>query len=337
MKSNIFYNFNNILSYNAMFNFIIGERGVGKTFGAKKFCINRFLKNGEQFIYLRRYKTELKESAGDTNKFFPLDLLNLFPDKKFSIKGEKIMCDKQVMGYVLALSTANILKSTSFDKVKYIIFDEYIIDKGCYRYLTNEVEQFLDFVETIARLRDVKVFFLGNAISSTNPYFTYFNLTLPYNSDVKRFKDGLILVNYIKNEVYRKVKHDSNFGKIIEGTQYSKYAIDNEFLRDSKSFIKHKSKNAKHFFILKYKQINYGIWNDYNEGVLYISYDYDPNCPVIFTVDTDDHNEQTKLLKLNSSIFFKAVINHFREGCLCFENQQIKNNIMNLMSRHLTY
>ena len=51
----MFYDYNKVLSYNAMFNFIIGERGVGKTFGAKKFCINRFLKYGEQFVYIRRY------------------------------------------------------------------------------------------------------------------------------------------------------------------------------------------------------------------------------------------------------------------------------------------
>ena len=85
-----------------------------------------------------------------------------------------------ICGFVLPLSVANILKSTSFNKVSTIIFDEFIIDKGCYRYLANEVEQFLDMVETIARLRDVRVLFLGNAISVTNPYFTYFNLTLPY-------------------------------------------------------------------------------------------------------------------------------------------------------------
>ena len=332
----MFYDYNKVLSYNAMFNFIIGERGVGKTFGAKKFCINRFLKYGEQFVYIRRYKTEIKESAADVNKFFG-QMIDFFPDINFDVKGEKLYINKKVCGYVLPLSVANILKSTSFNKVATIIFDEFIIDKGCYRYLQNEVEQFLDLVETIARLRDVRVFFLGNAISITNPYFTYFNLSLPYNSDVKTFKDGLILVNYIKNLEYREVKHKSKFGKIIAGTQYSKYAIDNEFLRDSKSFVKKKSPKSQHYFIFKYNNQTYGVWNDWSEGEIYFSKDYDPNCPITFSVTSEDHNEQSIMLKLRSSIFFKSVIEHYRLGKLFFESQTIKNNIITLINKHVGY
>ena len=332
----MFYDYNKVLSYNAMFNFIIGERGVGKTFGAKKFCINRFLKYGEQFVYIRRYKTEIKEAAGDVNKFFG-QMADFFPDINFGVQGEKLYINKKICGYVLPLSVANILKSTSFNKVSTIIFDEFIIDKGCYRYLANEVEQLLDMVETIARLRDVRVLFLGNAISITNPYFTYFNLTLPYNSDIKTFKDGLILVNYIKNIEYREVKHKSKFGRIIADTAYSKYAIDNEFLRDSKSFVKKKSQKAQHYFIFKYNNQTYGVWNDWSEGEIYFSKDYDPNCPITFSVTSEDHDEQSIMLKLRSSIFFKSVIEHYRLGKLFFESQSIKNNVITLINKHTSY
>ena len=141
----MWYDYSKVLSYNAMFNFIIGERGVGKTYGAKKYAINRFLKKGEQFVYLRRYKTELKEACGDTGKFFGA-MYDEFPDQEFKMNGQKIMCGKKVMGYALALSVANILKSTTFNKVSTIIFDEFILDKGSYHYLQNEVEQLLDVV-----------------------------------------------------------------------------------------------------------------------------------------------------------------------------------------------
>lgn len=332
----VFYSYSKVLSYNAMFNFIIGERGVGKTYGAKQYAINRFLKRGEQFVYIRRYKTELKEAAGDTNKFFG-QLYDLYPDNKFRVSGEKLYNDKKVMGYVLPLSVANILKSTSFNKVTTIIFDEFIIDKGCYHYLQNEVEQLLDLVETIARLREIKVFFLGNAISVTNPYFTYFNLSLPYKSDIKTFKEGLILVNYIKNLEYREVKHKSKFGRLIAGTNYSKYAIDNEFLRDSKAFIRKKTPEAQHYFILRYNGLNYGIWNDWKNGYLFISNSYDPQCPIIITFNSSDHDENTTLLRLKGSSFFKSIIEHYRLSKLYFESQQIKNNVIELINKHLTY
>lgn len=54
------YSFDKINSYNAFFHFILTNRGFGKSYGAKQRCIDRFLKYGEQFVYVRRYKTELK-------------------------------------------------------------------------------------------------------------------------------------------------------------------------------------------------------------------------------------------------------------------------------------
>lgn len=37
--------------------------GVGKTYGASKMVIQKFIKKGEQFAYIRRYKPELKKAV----------------------------------------------------------------------------------------------------------------------------------------------------------------------------------------------------------------------------------------------------------------------------------
>lgn len=331
----IWYSYDKTLSYNAILNFIIGERGVGKTYGATKYVINKFLKKSRKFVYLRRYKTELKESVP---KFFDaIKTNNEFPNTNFEVKGNDFYINKKVCGYAFPLSVAHILKSSTFADVDTIIFDEFIIDKGCYHYLHNEVEQLLDIIETIGRLRDIRVFFLGNAISITNPYFIYFNLSLPYKSDIATFKDGAILVNYIKNESYREVKRKSRFGKLIDGTNYGKYAIDNQFLRDSKVFIKKRPKNSKFYFIIYYNGEGYGVWCDYNEGAIYFSNKYDSNCPIRFSFNTEDHNEKTILSRMRSSIFFQSILEHYRLGKLYFENQKIKNNLMDLLSKYLTY
>lgn len=330
----MWYNYDKLLSYNAMFNFIIGERGVGKTYGATKYVVNKFLKKKRKFVYLRRYKTELKESVP---KFFDALIANKEFDCKYSVDGNKFKINKQICGYALPLSVANILKSSTFADVDTIIFDEFIIDKGCYHYLSNEVEQLLDAIETIARLRDIRVLFLGNAISITNPYFLYFNLSLPYKSEFKTFKDGLILVNYIKNEEYRKIKKASKFGKLIEGTTYSKYAIDNEFLRDNKTFIIKKPKNAKFYFTIYYNNNAYGVWSDYDNDRIIISNKYDSKCPVKFSFNVNDHNEKTIMIRIRTSPFFKSLLEYFRQSKLGFENQVIKNQIMELLSKYLTY
>ena len=330
-----YYTLQRVLSFNALINFIIGERGVGKSFSSKKHVINRFIKKGEEFVYLRRYKTELKSSVP---KFFD-DIIDkkVFPEATFKVKNNNFYINDKIAGYALPLSTANILKSTSYSKVKTIIFDEFIIDKGCYHYLQNEVEQFLDIIETVGRLRDIKVFMLGNAISITNPYFTYFNLSLPYNSDIALFKNGSILVNYIKNDNYREIKKASRFGKLIEGTDYGRYAIDNEFLRDSKAFIKKKEKWSKFYFILILNNKPYGVWNDYKNGFMFISEDYDPNCPVRYALNTKDHSESSVLIRVRNSPLIKSVIDHYRLARLCFENQKIKNIVLQELSKYLTF
>ena len=59
----MWWDLKNTLSYNALFNFVVGSRGCGKTYGFKKWAAEDFIKNGNQFIYIRRYKTEMNKKA----------------------------------------------------------------------------------------------------------------------------------------------------------------------------------------------------------------------------------------------------------------------------------
>lgn len=327
----MFYDYNKVYSYNALLNFIIGERGVGKTYGAIKSSINRFIKHQEEFVYVRRYKTELKKFH---TLIAPLLENEEFKGHSLKIKNKTIYVDDKPCGYGMELSTALTLKSSSFPKVKTIIYDEFIIDKGVYHYLPNEVENFLDLVETLSRLRDVRIILLGNAVSIINPYFTYFNLSLPYGSDIKLFKDGLILVNYIKNEEYRKAKKETRFGKLIEGTNYGLYAIDNQMLRDTNTFIKKKTSNSKFLFIISINNNEYGVWKDFNEQFMYVSKDLNPNCKIKIATKTEDHQESTLLLSKQKNKWLIALTEHYKLGKLAFENQQIKNELMEVIKKY---
>ena len=343
MDKSIFYNPERIISFNALLNIVIGERGVGKTYGFKKFIVNRFLNKHKQFAYIRRYDTDLEASVGNTNdnKFFE-QIRNEFPNSTFKItrskKVRKLYIDEKLCGYALPLSAADSLKSSSYENVDTIIYDEFMLKEGSSQhYLRNEPEIILDLIETIGRLRDIRIYCLGNAISSTCPLMAYFDLTLPYNTDIKTFKDGTIAVEYIKNEKYREVKKASRFGKLIDGTKYGKYAIDNEFLTDSKAFIRKKDKNAKFYFILYVNGKAYGIWRDFNNSIIYVSNDIDPNCPVKFAIHEEDHNESTVFAQVRSNFWFKQIINHYRLAHLCFENQAIKNLFMQELNKYLNY
>ncbi len=343
MDKSIFYSPEKILSYNALLNLIIGERGVGKTYGFKTFAVNRYLNKGKQFAYIRRYDTDLEASVGSSsdNKFFE-QIRKEFPNSKFKItkskKVRKLYIDDKICGYALPLSAADSLKSSSYENVDIIIYDEFMLKEGSTQhYLRNEPEIILDLIETIGRLRDIRVFCLGNAISSTCPIMSYFDLTLPYNTDIKLFKDNTIAVEYIRNEKYREVKKASRFGKLIDGTRYGKYAIDNEFLLDSKAFIRKKDSNAKFYFILILNGKSYGIWRDFKNQILYVSNDIDPNCLIKFAIHEEDHNESTMLAKVRSNFWFKQIINHYRLARLCFENQTVKNLVMQELNKYLIY
>ena len=332
----LYYNFDKLFSYsNALLLFVIGERGVGKSFNAKVAVLKKFLKTGEQFIYIRRYKTEL-DSALST---FWSDLQSngYFEDYDLQVKKSKMLttflCNGEVCGYAVPLSTANILKSTAFPLVKTIVFDEFLIDdSGLYKYLKNEVNLMLDLIETVGRLRDVQVMFLGNAISVTNPYFAYWNLDLPYNSEFKTYKDGMIVVNYIKNEEYRKVKKASKFGKLIEGTNYGKYAIDNQMLKDNAHFIEKRPPDAKFYGLLIINGMNVGIWNSRN-GYLYMSEKYEPNTVHKFACDYNDHTEDTVFVNARENFYLSLCIRYYKQGLLRFENQNLKNICIKLLNK----
>lgn len=343
MDKSIYYTPERIISYNALLNLIIGERGVGKTYSFKSYAVKRFLNKGKQFAYIRRYDTDLEASVGSSNdnKFFE-QIKREFPNSTFKIskskKVRKLYIDDKICGYALPLSSADSLKSSSYENVDIIIYDEFMLKEGTTQhYLKNEPEVILDLIETIGRLRDIKVYCLANAISSTCPLMNYFDVTLPYNTDIKTFKDGTIAIEYIKNEKYRKVKKASRFGKLIDGTNYGKYAIDNEFLMDSKSFIKKKDNNAKFYFILYINGNSYGIWRDFKNQIMYVSKDIDPNCPIKLALHEIDHNENTILAKVRNNFWFKQIINHYRVARLCFENQNVKNIVMQELNKYLIY
>ena len=321
----MYYDLTKILSYNAFLNFLIGERGVGKTYSTSKFVTKQFIKKNEQFAYIRRYKTELKKAVP---KFF--DALNKnseFPDRNLCNKGEIFFIDDKVAGYSMTLSTAQDLKSSNFSNVKYIIFDEFIIEEGQKHYLANEVENFLGLVESIARMRDVKIFMLGNAVTIANPYFLFFDINLPYNTDIKTYKDGLILIQYMKNEEYRKAKRESKFGKLIEGTEYEKYAIDNAFRMDNKNFIEHKTGSSKYSFGFIYKNNKYGVWFDFNAGKIFVSNDFQENGQT-FACTLSDHNPNTMLISSARQYnCWKLFIKNFKLGNVYYENQKIKQAV----------
>lgn len=317
------YDINKTLTYNCLFNFIIGNRGSGKTYGAKKRAVKQFLDKGYQFVYLRRFQEELDETA--ESYFNDIILNNEFPDAVIEYRGGQYFINDQLAGYAMALTKAKSYKSISFPLVYLIIFDEFLIeDNGYTRYLKNEVKQFLSFYMSIDRYRGCTVFFLANSVSMINPYTLYWNLSLPYGSNIVR--KGDVLLQLVQDDEFIKERKETRFGKLIAGTDFEEYAIENKFVQDSKTFLMKKTAKAQYYFTFIYRGEKYGVWIDYGEGKLFVSQDVDPSCKMVYSITVDDHSPNTLLLsQINKAVFFKTFINNYKLGNVYFENQKVKN------------
>lgn len=215
-------------------NFCTSKRGAGKSFGSIKDCVQRFLDYGEHFVYLRRSQTELDLALPSI--FQPLSVEGYFSDKLLTVKNECFYCDGQIMGRGIAISTAYKLKSVSFPKVKTILFDEFISESNSY--LKDEVTKFLSVIETIGRMRDINIFCLANKSTIYNPYYVYFDVKPASSTTPKtRFRSKSIMIYQFISEEYKNKKLNTKFGKLISGTTYGDFMLNDEAIQDNYDFV----------------------------------------------------------------------------------------------------
>ena len=321
----MYYDADKTLSRNRLFNFVIGPRGAGKTYGAKKRCIKNFLKDGSQFVYLRRYETEMPVSQ--MRNFFS-DVSEEFPKHNFSCFNSTMKIDGRIAGWYFPLSKGNMLKSIPFPNVKLIVFDEFIINTGMARYLPNEVVTFLETYSTISRDRDVPVLFLANSITFINPYFLYFNIEMEKGQRTKLTKD--ICVELYVNTDFTEHMKQTRFGRLIASTPYGNYAMENEFLLDTDSFIEQLPPNGRNAAILRFGSVELGLYLVPDSGMMFISETKDPTCNVKLVVKENDHDEQTVLAPRNNGVM-RQLADQFASGQVRFTTQKAKNTTYDIL------
>lgn len=319
MDKSLYYDPQKMLSYNRILNFVIGARGIGKSYSMKKYPITRFLKTGEQMIYIKRYKTDLKK----VGTYFD-DIAHEFPDHTFKVKGYDLMIDGKQYGWAVPLSMWQSLKSNAFPNVTTIVFDEFIREKDKSGYMPNEVDALLNVMDTVFRNREnVRCICLSNSVSVVNPYFLYFNL-VP-NTD-KRFNAyESLLVEIPESRDFSEMRRQTRFGKLIDGTGYGEMSLDNEFVNDSNVFIDTRSKESKFKFTIIYKGIHMGLWIDVEMGILYLSSSHDPSTKNVYALSTDDLKDNMLLItSWKQNYHLMKLVSAFKKGILRFESQVIR-------------
>ena len=325
MTDEKWYNPTRLFSHNAFINFVMSPRGGGKSYAAKKLIIKEFLKNGSQAVYVRRTVVEM-DSIKDT---YWNDISEEFPQLEFKVDGYIGYINGEEVVHFIPLSTSTNKKSASYPNVKWIIFDEYIITKTTYnRYLKNEMTLFLDLIETVFRSRpNTKVFMMANSVSYVNPLFSFFDIVPKEGQRFNRYKGGLICVEVFTSKVFMEEKKKTPFAKLIAGTDYSKYAIENEVLEDTNDFIKDRD-SAKYKFLacFKYEDFKIGVWENIENGELFCDERIDEDNINKFAMLLDELEEGYLYYKGYRSVNIRIIKTKkaSNEGNLYFCSQEIK-------------
>lgn len=168
-------NWDYILSEDYAFYMVVGPRGVGKTYGLIKKCLD----DDRPFIYMRRLRSQLDQCA--TPEGNPFKRINADTGRNIKPKQSKggvlFIDGEKVVAIGVALSTVANVRGFDFSDYDCILFDEAIASEG-ERPIPHEFTAFLNFYETVNRNREllgerpVQAVLLGNANRLTNPYFS---------------------------------------------------------------------------------------------------------------------------------------------------------------------
>lgn len=230
---------------------VMNGRGTGKTFGALQYVIE----NGVKFILMRRTQTQVDLLRSDElSPFKSVNRANgwnitVNPINKYvsGVYREEAEEQKELFGYILALSTFSNLRGFDASDVKIVIYDEFIPEPHD-RPIKQEGQAFLNCYESINRNRELdgqeplKVLLLSN----TNTMYSPILESLGVLSTVERMKrqgkdysqmKGLVSV-YMPNESpISEAKKATVLYQIANNGDFVNMAIDNTFSTGDTEYI----------------------------------------------------------------------------------------------------
>lgn len=316
-----------ILSYDMPFNFIVGGRATGKTYGA---LLTAYRQN-IRFILMRRTQTQC--DLINKPEFNPYKAINTDIERNITVKSiskynskiiEETEENEKIIGYTCALSTISNMRGFDASDVSLLIYDEFIPEKH-ERSLKNEGTAFLNAYETINRNRELKgfdpvqVLCLANAFNIANPIFLELGLVgrceKMKNSGQELYIDkerGILIVMLYKSKI-SKAKADTALYKLSSGS-YSEMALSNDFIYNSND-------NIKSLPLTEYKLIctvgEISIYRHKSKRVYYISEHRTGSAPIY----KSDEVNLMRYRKNHGIILYSA----YMRNNITFENMLTKS------------
>lgn len=324
------------------------NRSAGKTTFFGRLCVNKFIKDHEKFALIYRFNYELDDVA---DKFFK-DLKPLFfPEYSMhsnrranGIYHELIMkrnsdppdFEGVCCGYAITLNSADQIRKMAhfFSDTERMLFDEFQSENN--HYCNSEVAKFISVHNSVARgqgkqSRYVPVYMLSNTVSIINPYYTELGIAERLKHDTKFLRgDGFVLEQGYVESASEALKQ-SAFNRAFSRNNYLAYASENVYLNDNTAFIEKPKGKSRYICTLRYKQVDYGVRDYPDEGLVYISNRADINNSNRISVTTDDHNVNYVMLRSNQ-MFLSNLRYYFEKGCFRFQNLNCKEALIKAIS-----
>lgn len=238
-----FYTCSDILKEKALYNIIIGERAPGKSYAVKRECITYAWKSQEPTIgLLRRYEEDIKNDAvteyfadnnttlGNSGDIFKITggeyemIVSFRSDLYFANRDPEtgIIVRGLCCGKVFALNSDERYKSRQFPYMHDLIFEEFVTRK---LYLRSECSRLQNFVSTVFRKREGRVWMIANTISRVCPYFYEWGLSkIPYMEpgqiDTYTIDATLIAVEFAPSAPKKSRMFFGKSAKAIQGAQW---------------------------------------------------------------------------------------------------------------------
>ena len=319
-----YLNFEFIMNLNYPFTFIIGARGVGKTYGG----LDYIYKNRLKYIHLRR--TQVQADLLSSSAFMPYKQLCVDNGWNIGVTGvaknvaglAEIENDETLkpFGYICALSTFSNLRGFDASDIDVIFYDEFIPETTA-KPIKSEYETLLNVYETVNRNRElqgkppVKLVCCANSNTIDNPYFIGLGVInkiasmqtkgkMIYTDDSR----GLIIINLTKSPI-SKLKKDTALYKLSENTDFGQMALENLYSGTDMSTIQRER-------IIEYKpRVSVGEITIYvhKSKRIYYATTHKSGSPVTFTTSTDD-------LERYRNAFKKILVTAYYEDRFLFED-----------------
>ena len=341
-----------ILPRNADVTMIIGARGLGKTYGVRKYFIEDYIRNGYCFVEVARYREECDDVA--RNYFDRIVSDNLFPDYVFRTTtktaeiAEKPLSkndkpDWRICGYFIPLSLQQQKKKSTFVNVRNICMDEIIIDNNDihHHYLRNEFNQLANLVDTVTRergdtdnqgLRKPRLFLLGNACDARNPYFQRYDVPLEPSYGLHWLDGKTCLFDYVRDDEYAKAKTAGTVaGRMLKDD--SSIASDNRFRTHTDEFIlkPHTHPHSSLDCVFRWLRHDYGVILDMKCGYVFITRKFDRAKRVPQYALTRDDNRLNYLTANIAKQFIRNLIDYHSLGLLRYDTVETQLDVSDML------